>query len=395
MTQPADYVLVANTEAATAHRIAQLIGELRPGLEVRCLNDDAAILLQLVARPPLLLIVDAELPGRGGIELLRQLRSQGSELPFILTSRHIDAASVRAVVPLNPAAYMLQPLDWAKLNLRLDRLLPRPASDLPALPDSVDEFLTQQREQSEGSPLLADVSQAVSGFLRARERDLGQLARELSREPQVTARLITAANSASSHREQPCQSLPQALQRLGLARTLNLVLALSLERFARLSDAELAASAQRLWATAQRCSELANWLARRLGLDAPLCQAAGLLHNIGELAVLRCLQAWVDQRGPLEEPLEALLEKHSAGFGSSLRIRWRLPLGLREPIAAFYYLANGVYSREALVLALCAELMNLPEGTAPASLAESRTGRLLCIQPMVLDALPPALLGRD
>ena len=48
------------------------------------------------------------------------------------------------------------------------------------------------------------------------------------------------------------------------------------------------------------------------------------------------------------------LAQFGAAYGSALRTRWRLPLELRELIAAVYQLGGGVYSREALVLNMAA-----------------------------------------
>ena len=56
----------------------------------------------------------------------------------------------------------------------------------------------------------------------------------------------------------------------------------------------------------------------------------GLLQNIGELAVLRSTQDWLDGGGELDETeLQRQLATRAAGYGSALRTRWGLPLGLR------------------------------------------------------------------
>src|SRR5690606_10582479 len=341
-----------------------------------------------------------ELPGVDGIELLRQLRRlpRTPPLPCVLTSRRVDAASVRAVRPLAPAAYLAKPFNAERLRERLSRLLPAAGAQSPAaapqLPSGgLDEYLDNVREEGHGAPLLADVRGAVSSSLRAGETDLGELAREFARDPQITVHLIAAANSAAEQRGGPCQTLPQALQRLGVARTLNLVLGLAIQRNARLQDPRLAELAEQVGERAQRSAELAHWLAAQLRLDHELCYTAGLLHNIGELALLRSLQDWQDAGGQLDnEQIERCLRQRAAGFGSALRIRWRLPFGLRELIAAFYTLGRGVFSREALVLNLSAGLLALPASQAPEALQESRSVRMLDLSPAFLARIPPQLL---
>ncbi|MNG09354.1 hypothetical protein D3C84_927720 [compost metagenome] len=106
-----------------------------------------------------------------------------------------------------------------------------------------------------------------------------------------------------------------------------------------------------------------------------------MLHRLGDLALLRCLQEWKHAGGKLDEWEEVgdALAAFGAAFGSALRTRWRLPLELRELIAAVYQLGGGVYSREALVMNMAAQLARLTEHEGVEALAKSRAARLLKI----------------
>lgn len=393
-------VLIAEADPWTADLLTQLVLDVRSDARVQHFVDGEAALARCRRRLPDLLIADGELPGLDGIELLRQLRRhpRTPALPCVLISSRVDASSVRAVLPLAPAAYLAKPFNAEQLRQRLGGLLsaagnPQAVAPGPLLVNDLGQYLDSVREEGQGAPLLADVRGAVSNSLRAGETDLGQLAREFARDPQITACLIAAANSAAEQRGGICQTLPQALQRLGVARALNLVLGLAVQRNARLQDPRLAELAGQVGVRAQRSAELAHWLAAQLRLDHELCYTAGLLHNIGELALLRCLQDWQEAGGSLaNEEIEQSLHQRAAGFGSALRIRWRLPFGLRELIAAFYALSRGVFSREALVLNLSAELLALPANQAPEALLESRTARMLGLSQPFLARIPEHLL---
>ena len=394
-------VLIAEADPWTADLLTQLVLDIRSDARVQHCSDGEAALARCRRRLPDLIIADGELPGLDGIELLRQVRRhpRTPAMPYILISNRVDAGSVRAVLPLAPAAYLAKPFNAEHLRQRLAGLLPAASNDgaavaAPLLVDDLEQYLDGVREEGQGAPLLADVRGAVANSLQASETDLGQLAREFSRDPQITARLIAAANSAAEQRGGIYQTLAQALQRLGVARALNLVLGLALQRSARLQDPRLAELAGVVGERAQRSAELAHWLAAQLRLDHELCYTAGLLHNIGELALLRCLQDWQDAGGALgNEQIEQALRQRAAGFGSALRIRWRLPFGLRELIAAFYGLGAGVFSREALVLNLCGQLLGLPASRSIGELAESRPARMLGLRPEFLLRIPQPLLA--
>lgn len=353
-----------------------------------CANGQQALDL-LAANPYDLVIADWELPGVDGLNVLRSVRQRKRHppLPFILMSSRNDSASVREALPLAPAAYLTKPLNMESLTHRLQDLLVNAgeevACEVPSLAPgmTLSVYLERRRELAEGAPLMTDVQLAVNRSLNPNGLDLSKLEDEIRTDPQVTAVLIAAANSAAQHHGAAVQTLSQALHRLGTGQSMNLILGLALKRSARLSDPCLADYAERYWDLSLHTAEYARTLARLLDLDQARCYCAGILHRLGDLALLRCLQEWKQAGGALddqEEVGEALAE-FGAAYGSALRTRWRLPLELRQLIAAVYQLGGGVYSREALVMNMAAQLARLTEHEGIEELAKSRTARLLQI----------------
>lgn len=388
------FVLVAYNEPWRADQLCQLVRELRPGMRVQPAVDGHAALELCKRQVPSLLIVDGELDGLDGRQLLRELRRHGptQRLPCVFISARTDTASVRTVLPLTPAAYLGKPYDLDDLRLRLDKLLPRSAghggAPVAVAADDLLSFLERMRPYNRGAPLLDAVLTALQR-LQGGDQDFAELEELLLRDPQVTARLISVAGSSAAQPAAPCLSLVQAQRQLGAARSLQLVTELGLQHNARLAEPRLAELAAQLSAQALRTARLAQWLARQLRLDSELCFSAGLLQNIGELALLRSLQEWLDSGGALDEAdLQRCLRERAAGFGSALRAQWALPLELRQVIAAYYALGAGVLRREALVLNLTRLLVELPDDVEPASLAGDRTVRLLRIDPDLLARAP-------
>lgn len=388
------FVLVAYNEPWRADQLCQLVRELRPGMRVQPAADGHAALELCKRQVPSLLIIDGELEGLDGRQLLRELRRHGptQRLPCVLISARTDTASVRTVLPLAPAAYLGKPYDLDDLRQRLDRLLPRSAGragvTTPAVADTVESFLERMRPHNRGAPLQEAVLVALQR-LQGGDQDFAELEELLARDPQVTARLISVASNGAAQPAAPCLGLAQARRQLGAARSLQLVTELALQHNARLPEPRLAELAGQLGHQALRTARLASWLARQLKLDVELCFSAGLLQNIGELALLRSLQEWLDSGGALDEAdLQRCLRERAAGFGSALRAQWALPLELRQVISAYYALGAGVLRREALVLNLTRLLIELPADAAPASLAGERTVRLLRIDPDLLARAP-------
>ncbi|MGE8146119.1 HDOD domain-containing protein [Pseudomonas frederiksbergensis] len=382
-------VLIAEADPWSRDLLKQVL------LNVRCdarldLCADGQQAMELLAEVPYdLVIVDWELSGIDGLNVLRSVRQRkrNPPLPFILLSSRNDSASVREALPLAPTAYLTKPLDMENLTQRLQELLlnagEEVSCEVPTLSPgmTLSVYLERRRESADGAPLMTDVQLAVKRSLNPNGLDLTLLEGEIRNDPQITAVLIAAANSAAQHHGVGVQTLSQALHRLGTAQSMNLILGLALKRCARLSDPLLADYAERYWDLSLRTAEYGRTLARLLDLDQERCYCAGMLHRLGDLALLRCLQEWKQAGGELDEWEEIgdALAEFGAGYGSALRTRWRLPLELRELIAAVYQLGGGVYSREALVMNMAAQLARLTEHEGIEELSKSRTARLLKI----------------
>jgi HD-like signal output (HDOD) protein len=170
--------------------------------------------------------------------------------------------------------------------------------------------------------------------------------------------LIAAANSAAMHRDAPVQTLLQALNKLGSTQSMNLILGLTLKRSARLSD-PLLARTPRYWDLSLHTAEYGRTLARMLEVDEGRCYCAGCCIA---WATWRCCAPCRSGAWPAAnwmKPGSVVAQQFGAPFGSALRTRWRLPLNLRELIAAVYQLGGGVYSREILAMSLAGQLARL------------------------------------
>ncbi|NER65687.1 response regulator [Pseudomonas sp. MAFF212427] len=391
-------VLIAEGDPWVRDMLKDLLLSVRCDARLQVCADGHEALAALASQPDLI-IAARELPGVDGLDLLRNVRAKrrAPALPFILISSRSDVASVREALPLAPTAYLSKPLNADLLRQRLEEQLlgagEAVACPVPALRPGItlSRFLEDHRATADGGPLLADVKQAIKRALNPEGLNLKVLEEEVRSDPQITAVLIAAANSAALHRDGAVQTLLQALNKLGTTQSMNLIMGLALKRSAKLSDPLLSRHAEYFWNLSVHTAEYAANLARGMELDQERCYCAGLLHCLGDLALLRCLQEWSLAGGELDEDaVQVSLNEFGAAYGSALRTRWRLPLELRELIAAVYQLGGGVYSREDLILNLAGQLARLPAEQGLEQLAEGKTARLLKVGLAQLERLRKA-----
>jgi two-component system response regulator FixJ len=69
------------------------------------------------------LILDVNLPGSSGLEVLARLREEGSALPVVMVSGGADAAMKRRAIELGAAAFLDKPVAFDLLRSTLARAL--------------------------------------------------------------------------------------------------------------------------------------------------------------------------------------------------------------------------------------------------------------------------------
>jgi CheY-like chemotaxis protein len=65
--------------------------------------------------PPDLLLLDAMMPRKSGIDALRELRAAGVDTPALIVSAHQDATDADAPGDLEVSGYLTKPIDFDRL----------------------------------------------------------------------------------------------------------------------------------------------------------------------------------------------------------------------------------------------------------------------------------------
>ena len=95
------------------------------GYEVETANDGQEV-MEAMRSPgdisPDLLLLDAMMPRKSGIEALRELRAEGVETPALIVSAHQDAGDAGSPTELEVSGYVTKPIDFDKLFVSIKEL---------------------------------------------------------------------------------------------------------------------------------------------------------------------------------------------------------------------------------------------------------------------------------
>lgn len=375
--------LIAAQDPMVVARLSDIIGRLDRRMRVAGFDHALALLEHWREYEADLICCDQDLGGYPGREVLARIRRENPGLPLVLISGDTGRAAVLAARQAGISSFIAKPFDPELIADRLRQLLDLPAE--PACERSLASHLQQRLDASLFLPALREFARPSP----LAELTVQQLHRLWRSEPAISARLITAANSARFNRSgSRCEDLAGALQRLGVRNSVNLVTGLSFRNQLGLRQPLLRREAEHWFGRAQRLAETSALLASRCEADVHACYTAGLLHCLGELAVLEAVSGWLGPEQVLDQAgLQQALRQYASLFGNRIKVAWRLPLPLRRLIGGIYLLPVGVTRKEVVLMHLAGLLC---ADTPPPPTRLKALCQRLGIKPEQLPAQDPA-----
>lgn len=202
--------------------------------------------------------------------------------------------------------------------MKLDALFQNPTA-LPTAPKVVEEL--------------------ISSFDKA-SVSTEEIAKKLSTDPVLSAKLLRLANSAYYHVSRSIGTVEDAVLMLGFVTVRTLVISSGLvSGFKTVPGLDL----KQFWRYSLHTAVAAKWIAKNTKENTDLAFTIGMMHAIGQLVLHSAMPEQAMQldkiAGPLDSRrLDAELASFGYGFadvGAELAKRWKFPDTFSETIAAF------------------------------------------------------------
>lgn len=166
------------------------------------------------------------------------------------------------------------------------------------------------------------------------------IARKLSTDPVLSAKLLRLANSAYYHVSRSIGSVDDAVRMLGFASVRMLVISSGLVNgFKTVPGLDL----KHFWRFNLHTAVAAKWIARQAGENAELAFTLGMMHSIGQLVMHIAdperAQALDKIAGPYDagriEEEQSVFGYTFADVGAALALHWKFPAIFAETLQAF------------------------------------------------------------
>lgn len=212
-------------------------------------------------------------------------------------------------------------------------LTQNPLTDTSAIPreliDSVfyNGFCAVFRRNELRLPSLPDVAIRLRRALQ-KDISIADAVKIINLDPVIASKLIQVANSPLYRTVNPISKCHDAINRLGLKATQNLVTSVSMHNLFRSNNKLLNNRVQQLWRQSIQIASLSYTLAgmtKRINADEALL--AGLTHNIGALPILTFAES-LDANAYTEAELDKTIEVLQGPVGEFILKKWHFPENL-------------------------------------------------------------------
>jgi HD-like signal output (HDOD) protein len=167
-----------------------------------------------------------------------------------------------------------------------------------------------------------------------------EIARKVSQDPVLSAKLLRLANSAYYNVSRSIGTVEDAVLMLGFVAVRTLVISSGLVNgFKSVTGLDL----RDFWRYSMHTAAAAKWIARKTRNDQELAFTIGLMHAIGQLVLHSAIPAKAQALDAIAGPLDEgrlVVERAALGFdytdvGAELARRWQFPAPFSDAIATF------------------------------------------------------------
>ena len=338
-------ILLVDDEEQVLKGVSRIISCEEDEWEVETALSGEAALKVLEEEEYEVIVTDMRMPGMDGAQLLGEIGDKYPRMLRVILSGQSDRETVlTAVKPMHQ--FLSKPCDSEKLFEVIKR-----AEIFQQTIGSADVLAAISR--ADCLPSFPEIVNEINAEVDSDNSTSGSLAKIVSKDPILTARLLQLSNSAIFALSHPVTDIDRAISMVGLSTTRSLAMSQAVYSENESNDRIL--SAQSLLDHGLRVAVIGNQLAKLEKAstdDGNAVFAAGLLHDVGKLILLnafpdryeKVLVAAKSADCPLEElEMEEFQATHQ-GIGGYLFALWGLPSDVTEAVVSHHSLMASAFT---------------------------------------------------
>jgi HD-like signal output (HDOD) protein len=229
---------------------------------------------------------------------------------------------------------------------------------------AIDSFFESVR-----LPSIPDLAHSLIATLNDEDASIEEVSDLITRDPAISAKLLRLANSAQFGLPRGVGNIDDAIAMVGMGKVRTLALGACL---GNTFPSTPGLDTHSFWKTSMACAGYAEWLAHKVGADAPMAWLTGMMLRLGELLIAQAQPATLleIEQSPLAPGMRWQREKRLTGFTegeltAELARRWNFPMQMAQALQrAADPLVEQAYSRLGAIVHIASLLADTPNAGA-------------------------------
>ncbi len=266
--------------------------------------------------------------------LLESIAEDCPGLPVAILGPGGDTDAFVAMLRARVVVDYVQEVDEAAMKRMAEEARRAPVGGAEAAPPPTGSPIKRMVEAvQDGSfhlPALGDTMARLQGIGDSESADIADVEAVVGADAALVGAVLQEANSSLFGGMNPVTSLRAACMRLGLPRVLSLARE-ALMAAVLPTKGDVAAIAMATWDRSLLSRKIGTLLAADVGLDAAQVNDSMLMHDVGELALLKVLSEVLGARSLSDserQESEAILAKNHEAVGAMILKSWGMPMEL-------------------------------------------------------------------
>lgn len=183
------------------------------------------------------------------------------------------------------------------------------------------ELLSQLERDELVLPTLPEVALRIRDTIEDENASVGKLAKQISSDAALTARLVRVANSPLLRANRKIETLEAAITRMGNKMLRNIVNSIVMQQMFQATTDVTDKQLRILWEHSTQVAAISHALAQFARLQPDQALLAGLVHDIGALPVLKYAEDAPELRTD-EALLDRIIMQLHAPIGAAILEKW-------------------------------------------------------------------------
>jgi putative nucleotidyltransferase with HDIG domain len=172
-------------------------------------------------------------------------------------------------------------------------------------------------------PVMPQVVRDVQSVIKRADSTAEDVAAVIERDPVISLRLLSVSNSPVYRGIQEIRNIKEAIPRMGLIETLNLIIAIANKSMYETDQVQLRTLMDKLWVHSLACAYGSKLIAEHLKLDdSEKFFLMGLVHDIGKSLLLKAFTEIPKIKKVNFDLIQANIQQGHLSIGGVLLRRW-------------------------------------------------------------------------